>query len=107
MRIPKFLTGVTLIALTGFLAIPAQAQNGQIVGQVTDAQSGTALSEVQVYIPGSGLGSLTRQDGRYILLLRTHRRTQRPRIRDATDHCRRRPDGPGRFRDVGGGTRTR
>ena len=68
MRIPKFVTGVALIALTGFLAIPAQAQNGQIVGQVTDAQSGTALSEVQVYIPGSGLGSLTRQDGRYILL---------------------------------------
>ncbi|HIC62594.1 MAG TPA: hypothetical protein EYO91_00080, partial [Gemmatimonadetes bacterium] len=68
MSIPKFVTGVALIALTGFLAIPAQAQNGQIVGQVTDAQSGTAISEVQVYIPGSGLGSLTRQDGRYILL---------------------------------------
>ena len=45
MRIPKFLTGVTLLALTGFLAIPAQAQNGQIVGQVADAQSGTALSD--------------------------------------------------------------
>ena len=68
MRIPKFVTGVALIALTGFFAIPAQAQNGQIVGQVTDAQSGQTLSEVQVYIPGTGLGSLTRQDGRYILL---------------------------------------
>ncbi|HIC55022.1 MAG TPA: hypothetical protein EYO97_14415, partial [Gemmatimonadetes bacterium] len=68
MSIPKFAIGVALVALTGFLAVPVQAQTGQIVGQVTDAQSGAALSEVQVYLPGTGLGVLTRQDGRFILL---------------------------------------
>ncbi|MEE3136728.1 MAG: TonB-dependent receptor plug domain-containing protein, partial [Gemmatimonadota bacterium] len=68
MSITKFLTGVALVALPALLAVPAQAQTGQIVGQVTDGQSGAPLSEVQVYIPGTGLGSLTRQDGRYILL---------------------------------------
>ena len=68
MSIPRFLTGVALVALPALLAVPAQAQTGQIVGVVTDGQSGAPLSEVQVYIPGTGLGALTRQDGRYILL---------------------------------------
>ena len=61
MSIPRFLTGVALVALPALLAVPAQAQTGQIVGVVTDGQSGAPLSEVQVYIPGTGLGALTRQ----------------------------------------------
>ena len=62
--------GTALLVLMALVTIPAeaQAQNGQIVGQVTDSQTGAPLSEVQVYIPGTGLGALTRQDGRYILL---------------------------------------
>ncbi len=52
----------------GLLAAPASAQTGQIAGAVTDAQSGGPVSEVQVYIIGLQLGSLTRADGRYLIL---------------------------------------
>ena len=52
----------------GLLAAPASAQTGQIAGAVTDAQSGGPISEVQVYIIGLQLGSLTRADGRYLIL---------------------------------------
>src|SRR5690606_24737017 len=47
--------------------VEAQA-GGRIVGLVTDGQSGQPLSEVQVYIPGTGLGALSRANGRYIIL---------------------------------------
>jgi outer membrane receptor protein involved in Fe transport len=43
-------------------------QNGRITGRVTDATSSAPLSEVQVYIAGGSLGSLTGQNGRYVIL---------------------------------------
>ncbi len=50
-------------------AVPAVAQEpGNITGQVTDATAGTPLGEVQVYLAGAGLGTLSRQDGRYLLV---------------------------------------
>jgi TonB-dependent starch-binding outer membrane protein SusC len=62
-------TGLFLFVLTALAAPSAQAQTGgRILGTVTDAQSGQALSEVQVYIPGTGLGALTRANGRFIIL---------------------------------------
>ncbi|HIF57371.1 MAG TPA: hypothetical protein EYQ39_09080, partial [Gemmatimonadetes bacterium] len=62
--------GTALVVLTALVttSAEAQAQNGQIVGQVTDGQTGAPISEVQVYLTGTGLGVLTRQNGRFILL---------------------------------------
>jgi TonB-dependent SusC/RagA subfamily outer membrane receptor len=57
-----------ILALLGLLAAPAAAQQvGRITGQVTD-NAGAPLSEVQVYIPNTGLGALTRANGRFVLL---------------------------------------
>lgn len=51
------------------LTAPVSAQaTGRIVGQVTDASTQAPLSGVQVFIPGTQFGSLTNQDGRYLLL---------------------------------------
>ncbi len=43
-------------------------QNGRIVGRVTSAESGAPIAEVQVFLPGTGLGSLTRQNGAFVIL---------------------------------------
>ena len=66
----RIFTGTVLAVLMALvtISVEAQTQNGQIVGQVTDGQTGAPLSEVQVYLPGTGLGVLTRQNGRFILL---------------------------------------
>lgn len=56
------------IALLGFSGPAAEAQTGQITGTVTNAASGGPLSEVQVYIEGLNQGSLTRANGRYLIL---------------------------------------
>ncbi|MSR36420.1 MAG: hypothetical protein EXR95_07220 [Gemmatimonadetes bacterium] len=51
------------------LAMPAAAQQtGRIAGRVTDATSGAPLGEVQVYLPGTGLGTLTRATGQFLIL---------------------------------------
>ena len=61
--------GLFVLALLAMSATSVQAQaGGRILGIVTDAQSGQPLGEVQVYIPGTGLGALTRANGRFIIL---------------------------------------
>src|SRR5688500_12501477 len=58
-----------LVALAGLLAPSLAAQQtGRVVGRVTDAQSGAPISEAQVFIPGSGLGGLTRANGAFVIL---------------------------------------
>ena len=59
---------VWVAAALALLPSPAAAQSGQIVGQVTDALTGRDLAEVQVFVVGTGVGMLTRSDGRYLLL---------------------------------------
>jgi TonB-dependent SusC/RagA subfamily outer membrane receptor len=62
-------TGLFVLALLALSATSVQAQaGGRILGIVNDAQSGQPLGEVQVYIPGTGLGALTRANGRFIIL---------------------------------------
>ena len=68
MRILKLVVGVAVLAIIGPFATSIEAQNGQVVGQVTDAQTGASLGDVQVYLVGAGIGALTRQNGRYLLL---------------------------------------
>ena len=48
-------------------ALEAQ-ENGQVIGQVVDQATGRALVQVQVYLAGTGLGTLTRGDGRFLML---------------------------------------
>jgi outer membrane receptor protein involved in Fe transport len=50
------------------LPAAATAQTGQIAGVVTNAVSGAPISQVQIYIAESSLGTLTRADGRFLLL---------------------------------------
>ncbi len=60
-----------LLLGAGFLAsaLPAAAQEpGRITGQVTMEGSGAPLGEVQIFLTDTGVGSLTRQNGRYVLL---------------------------------------
>jgi TonB-linked SusC/RagA family outer membrane protein len=61
--------GALLVALLGLLPGAIAAQNtGTITGQITDASSGRPLSEAQVSIPGSGIGTLSNVSGRFVLL---------------------------------------
>ena len=55
-------------ALMGLAAPAAQAQTGQITGSVTNAQGGAPIGEVQVYLVGREQGSLSRTDGRFLIL---------------------------------------
>src|SRR5262245_40200081 len=66
---PIFAAALSLLAL-GALATgsAAQQQTGQIAGQVTDAQTGGPLPEVQVYITTLSIGNLTRANGRFAML---------------------------------------
>ncbi len=61
------LTFAALVALAGSAA-SVEAQEGRITGRVTDASSGAPISEVQVYVVGSQVGALSRQDGRFLIL---------------------------------------
>jgi TonB-dependent SusC/RagA subfamily outer membrane receptor len=48
---------------------PAFAQQtGTVTGNVTDGQSGAVLPSVQVYLVGTGLGTLTNADGRFLIV---------------------------------------
>ena len=65
LALPALFLGVGLLASV----LPAAAQEpGRITGQVTNEGSGASLGEVQVFLTDSGIGTLTRQNGRYVLL---------------------------------------
>jgi len=51
-----------------FVALPVTAQTGQVTGSVTDAMSNTGIQSVQVYLVDEGLGTLTNQSGRFLIL---------------------------------------
>jgi len=53
--------------LVAVSAVEAQ-ERGTVTGRVTDADSGAPLGQVQVYLPALQLGSLSRPDGRFMLL---------------------------------------
>ncbi len=52
-------------ALLAFCARPAAAQQGEVMGRVTDKTSGQALATAQVSVVGTTIRALTGQDGRY------------------------------------------
>ncbi|GMV04243.1 MAG: SusC/RagA family TonB-linked outer membrane protein [Gemmatimonadota bacterium] len=62
--------GAALLLGTGTMAegVEAQQNFGTVVGQVTATDTGQPLASVNVLIVGTGLGSLTNQEGRFIIL---------------------------------------
>src|SRR5262245_41115767 len=65
----KLLRAFVTILMTGGFAAPAAAQQtGRVTGLVIDSLSRAPLAGVQVYLEGSTLGALTRQNGRYVIL---------------------------------------
>jgi TonB-linked SusC/RagA family outer membrane protein len=55
-----------VLALQAPQAAAAQ-QTGTITGQVVDVATGQPMSGVEVFIPGTELGTLTRENGRFLL----------------------------------------
>ncbi len=66
----SFLTTALFVAGAAGLvtAEPAAAQTGAITGTITSAQTGEPLSAAQVSIGGTGLGTLTQANGKYLIL---------------------------------------
>ena len=61
---PMHRRGILLATL--LFAVPLRAQ--QITGRIIDQSNGQPLAAVQVSIPGTGVGALTQQNGRFLLL---------------------------------------
>ena len=57
----------SVLAVAFVLVVPGVSAQ-QITGRVTDSQSGQPVAAVQVFIAGSGIGALSQQNGRYLLL---------------------------------------
>ena len=57
-----------VMAVVLLTAAPASAQTGKITGVVMDQATGAALAGAQVYIDGTGRGSLTQENGRYFII---------------------------------------
>jgi TonB-linked SusC/RagA family outer membrane protein len=60
---------LALLPLLALLALPAiaRAQDGRIVGLVTDSASGQPLPNVAVSVAGTPIGAVTGNDGRYTI----------------------------------------
>lgn len=56
------------LSLLAVLAPEAQAQEtGEISGRAVDEASQAPLASVQVYLEGTGLGTLTNAEGQYVI----------------------------------------
>jgi iron complex outermembrane receptor protein len=61
-----------LVSLVAALAVaePARAQDGRITGTVTSIEGGAPIAGAQVRVLGTSTGALTRDDGRYTIVVR-------------------------------------
>ncbi|MDH5590535.1 MAG: carboxypeptidase-like regulatory domain-containing protein, partial [Gemmatimonadota bacterium] len=57
-----------MAALVAFAPAPASAQTGAITGTVRSAETGEPLASVQVSVEGTGYGSLSQANGRFLIL---------------------------------------
>lgn len=61
--------GAAVLAVSlALVAAPAAAQNGTVTGTVTDAATNAPIQSVQVYLLDTGLGTLSNQSGRFLIL---------------------------------------
>jgi len=65
MRLRSCLFGAVVLAV---LLIGPELGAQQVTGRVADQNTGQPLAAVQVFIAGSGIGALSQQNGRYLLL---------------------------------------
>ncbi len=64
-------TGTTVLGLAAavlLFASPAYGQTGQITGQVMDRATQQPLVGAQVFLEGTGIGALSQDNGRYLIL---------------------------------------
>jgi TonB-dependent starch-binding outer membrane protein SusC len=61
------IAGLALGLLVCGLAPVGAQQTGRITGRVVDAATNRPLAGVQVFVPPTGIGNITDQDGRYLL----------------------------------------
>ena len=59
---------LTRALVAAFLFVVPSVSAQQITGRIVDQQNGQPLAAVQVSIPGTGIGALSQQSGRYLLL---------------------------------------
>ena len=57
-----------LLAVTLAMPAPVSAQDATVTGTVTDAASQRPVGSVQVFLVGTGLGTLSRDNGRFVIL---------------------------------------
>ena len=63
------LLSLGLLALMVVSSTPLSAQeNGRITGTVTESSSGGPVSDAQVYLPDDAIGTLSRANGRYLII---------------------------------------
>src|SRR5262245_43666422 len=55
------------LLLASVASVAAQGTAGRIIGVVTDEDTGRPLSGVQIYLDGTTIGTLTSNEGRYVL----------------------------------------
>src|SRR5262245_5677801 len=60
----RCLWGFLLVSLLSVPSVGAQ----QVTGRVVDQSTGQPMAAVQVFVPGTGVGALSQQSGRYLLL---------------------------------------
>lgn len=56
------------VALSGAPDLAAQEEDGRVLGRVVDGATAQPLVGAQVFIPGTALGTLTNQEGQFLLL---------------------------------------
>lgn len=68
-RSSRFLPATVLSVLTALLLLPssALAQEGAVAGRVVDAQDQEPIGGAQVFLPGTGIGTITDSNGQYRL----------------------------------------
>jgi len=68
MKVVQRLHQLALLVLLVALPSYAHAQDGRIAGRVTDQETGAPIAGVQVHIEALNLGTVTQEDGRFLLL---------------------------------------
>lgn len=64
----RWIVRATVLILLAVVPSLAHAQRGKLTGVVTDAATGAPIDGVQIVIEGTGLGSLTQENGRFFIL---------------------------------------